>query len=158
MKAFTGSAPFDLHLSITVALAIMRGDRPSRPIHPTFTHGLWELMEHCWNQEPSSRPDMPEVLRILHDPLASLSFHNNVIAKRTVSFCTARPLGPPSVGPVLILTKEHIPHRPAQTRTVADRVGAQGKEACPLCPHPQPHNDPAPAWAEPGSIVTEYTH
>ena len=65
MKAFTGSAPFDLHLPITVALAIMRGRRPPRPAHPAFTHELWELMQRRWSQEPQLRPDMSEVLQVL---------------------------------------------------------------------------------------------
>ena len=74
MKTFTGSAPFDLHLSITVTLAIMRGDRPSRPTHPAFTDGLWALMQHCWSQESHSRPDMSEVLQVLRDLLALFRF------------------------------------------------------------------------------------
>ena len=66
LKTFTGSAPFDLHLSITVALAIMRGDRPERPVHPELTDGLWGLMQSCWSQEPRSRPNILEVLDVLH--------------------------------------------------------------------------------------------
>ena len=68
MKAFTGSAPFDLHLSITVSLAIMRGERPEPPNHPDFTPGLWTLMQRCWSQVPQDRPDMSEVLRVLRNP------------------------------------------------------------------------------------------
>ena len=72
MKVFTGSAPFNLyhHLSITAKLAIMRGERPSRPAHPDFTDELWALMHRCWNQDPHSRPDVSEVLRCLHCLLA----------------------------------------------------------------------------------------
>ena len=69
MKTFTGSAPFDLHLSITATLAIMRGDRPSRPTHPDFTDELWVLMQRCWDQDPRSRPDVSEVLQNLYSLL-----------------------------------------------------------------------------------------
>ena len=70
MEAFTGSVPFDLHTSITAALAVMRGERPPRPAHPDFTDEMWALMERCWNQDPHSRPDMSEVLQDLHSLLA----------------------------------------------------------------------------------------
>ena len=66
LKTFTGTVPFDLHLSTTVALAIMRGDRPERPVHPELTDGLWELIRRCWSQEPHSRPNMSKVLDVLH--------------------------------------------------------------------------------------------
>ena len=45
----------------------MRGDRPERPVHPELTDGLWDLMQRCWSQELRSRPNMPEVLDVLHD-------------------------------------------------------------------------------------------
>ena len=72
MKIFTGSAPFDLdlHLPITATLAIMRGERPTRPVHPDFTDKLWTLMQYCWSQDPHSRPDVSEVLRDLRSLLA----------------------------------------------------------------------------------------
>ena len=85
-KTFTGSAPFDLHLSITVALAILQGERPSRPPHHDLTDNLWEVMQHCWSQEAGSRPDMQEVLRVLRSPSAALLFHNRVFVGLIV-FC-----------------------------------------------------------------------
>ena len=151
MKTFTGSTPFDLHLSITVALAIMRGDRPSRPIHPALTHILWELMECCWSQEPDSRPDMPEALRVLRSPLAPLSFHDQEFVNLIVLFCTARPLNP-----ALILTRGHFPPHPARTRTVASRVEVRGREPCPWWV-PEPCDNPTAAYAELGNIVPEFT-
>lgn len=107
-------------------------------------------MKHCWDQEPDSRPDMPEVLRILRDPLAPLLSYNQVFVDLIISFCTVRPLNPPYLDPTLIFTKEHILPPHAQPRTMADRVGARGEEVCPLYPHstPQPCGDCVPAWAE----------
>ena len=76
MKIFTASVPFDLHLSITVALAVIRGDRPSRPVHPTFTDELWELTRRCWNQDPSLRPNMSEATEVLRGSLAPIPSPN----------------------------------------------------------------------------------
>jgi len=89
MKIFTGFPPFYMHPSIAATVAIMQGDRPPRPTHPTFTDGLWVLMQRCWNQEPHSRPDMPEVLRILHNLLAPLPFHNQTSINPNVLFCAS---------------------------------------------------------------------
>ena len=77
MKVFTGSAPFNLYPSIAATLAIMRGERPPRPVHPGFTDGLWELMQRCWSQESNLRPDTPEILQVLESLLVSLSFHDS---------------------------------------------------------------------------------
>lgn len=66
-KAFTGAVPFNLHSSVVVMLDIMEGKRPPRPVHPTFTPELWELVQRCWDQESHSRPEISEVLRMLHD-------------------------------------------------------------------------------------------
>jgi len=66
LKTFTGNAPFNLHVSIAVALAIIRGDRPERPVHRELTDGLWQLMQDCWTHDPYSRPNMLEVLDVFH--------------------------------------------------------------------------------------------
>lgn len=60
-------------------LDIMEGKRPPRPEHPAFSPDLWILMERCWNQEPSSRPDISEVLRALISSSVFLSPPGSVI-------------------------------------------------------------------------------
>ena len=50
-------------------LSIMNGKRPSRPTHPTFTVDLWTLVQRCWHQDPTSRPQILEVLKVLTLPL-----------------------------------------------------------------------------------------
>ena len=92
MKTFTGSAPFDLHLSITVSLAIMRGDRPPRPPHPDCTQKLWELMQRCWSQEISSRPNMPNVLQVLESVSAPLYFQKCGVRSLIDLLCAVSPL------------------------------------------------------------------
>jgi len=54
--------------------AIMQDKRPPRPIHPTFTEDLWELMQRCWDREPNLRPEISEALRILLTLSVSHSF------------------------------------------------------------------------------------
>ena len=64
-QAFTGSVPFNNCLPGAAVLAIMNGTRPSRPAHLDFTDELWGLAQRCWAQNPHSRPEVSEVLRIL---------------------------------------------------------------------------------------------
>jgi len=44
----------------------MGGERPPQPTHQALTDELWNLMQRCWDQEPQSRPEMSEVVQILH--------------------------------------------------------------------------------------------
>ena len=44
---------------------IIDGERPSRPVHPSFTSELWELIRRCWDQDPHLRPEVSEVLEVL---------------------------------------------------------------------------------------------
>ena len=62
IQVFTGAVPFSNVSSLTAALAIMRGNRPLRPTYPTFTDGLWKIMECCWDQDPCSRPTISDVV------------------------------------------------------------------------------------------------
>lgn len=63
---------------IGILLLILKGDRPARPTHPTFTEHLWGLIQRCWAHDPGLRPEASEVLRILLTPASvfrSLSIH-----------------------------------------------------------------------------------
>ena len=64
-KAFTGEGPFSNLNPAAAMIAIVRGDRPPRPTHPTFTDTLWELMNKCWDRDRHGRPRMLEVLLAL---------------------------------------------------------------------------------------------
>jgi hypothetical protein len=61
-KVFTGKVPFNSDKSVPAMVAIMNGERPPRPSHPTLTNGLWELMQKCWAQDVRERPQMTKVL------------------------------------------------------------------------------------------------
>ena len=62
---FTGAAPFGGGPCFVAALAIVQGNRPPQPTHPTFTGELWALVQRCWDQNPDLRPEVPEVLGVL---------------------------------------------------------------------------------------------
>lgn len=65
-KAFTGMVPFSDRNSPAAMTAIIRGNRPPRPTHSSFTDRLWELMNQCWDQDRHNRPRMLEVLLALN--------------------------------------------------------------------------------------------
>ncbi|KAF9789483.1 kinase-like domain-containing protein [Thelephora terrestris] len=65
IEVYTGVAPFHQSNATAVVLAIMKGTRPPRPTHPRFTSDLWRLMQHCWDQNPHSRPEVPSILNDL---------------------------------------------------------------------------------------------
>ena len=61
-QVLTGEVPFSsLKTNWTVLQAVLQGDRPSRPGHPSCTDGLWALIQRCWHHEPHLRPEIPEV-------------------------------------------------------------------------------------------------
>ena len=65
MKVFTGAVPFRDSSTHAAIFAILQGERPSRPTHPSFTEDLWTLTQHCWDQDPHSRPEVSEVVEVL---------------------------------------------------------------------------------------------
>ena len=63
-QVLTGEVPFSSQkTNWTVVQAVLRGDRPSRPAHPSFTDDLWALIQRCWDEDPGLRPDILEVLK-----------------------------------------------------------------------------------------------
>lgn len=53
---------------MSAAMSIAQGNRPPRPVHPSFTVDLWSLMQLCWDQHPHSRPEAAGVLQALLVP------------------------------------------------------------------------------------------
>ena len=61
-QVLTGKAPFsNKKTNWMVVQTVLKGDRPSRPEHPSCTDGLWALIQRCWDQDPGSRPEILEV-------------------------------------------------------------------------------------------------
>ncbi|KAF9642811.1 kinase-like protein [Thelephora ganbajun] len=80
IEAFTGAAPFSDKPPRAAILAIMSGERPPRPTHPTLTDRLWTLIQRCWSQEAHMRPhalriscgfSIPAWKRLIDRPLAT---------------------------------------------------------------------------------------
>ncbi|KAF9643165.1 kinase-like protein [Thelephora ganbajun] len=62
IEAFTGAVPFSDKSPHEAMLAIISGERPSRPTHPTLTDELWALTQRCWDRKAYLRPQLLEIL------------------------------------------------------------------------------------------------
>jgi hypothetical protein len=82
-KAFTGEAPFPGIAPITVAVGIISGKRPPRPMHLGLTDGLWEITERCWDQDPQRRPEISEVIICVQSAIALRRDHADTDDKHT---------------------------------------------------------------------------
>ena len=60
-QVLTGDIPFGNKSDWVAISAVLVGNRPSRPAHPSCTDGLWALIQRCWDEDPHSRPEIPEV-------------------------------------------------------------------------------------------------
>jgi son of sevenless len=63
IEVFTENVPFsDVLNDMFIPVAIRQGLLPTRPESSVTARGLsdemWELMNKCWEREPSSRPSM----------------------------------------------------------------------------------------------------
>ena len=58
-QVLTGLRPFYRKSPYTAVPAILRGERPERPVDAEslgFSDALWELVESCWSESISTRP------------------------------------------------------------------------------------------------------
>ncbi|KAF9644869.1 kinase-like protein [Thelephora ganbajun] len=62
-EAISGHFPFHKHADLIVFLKVLDGNRPSREVG--FVDGLWEMLELCWESQPSARPSIEDVLQCL---------------------------------------------------------------------------------------------
>lgn len=65
LEVFTGEVPFYEKSPYAAMTAILNGERPPRPAHSSCTNYLWNLIQRCWDKDPSLRPGISEVLQIL---------------------------------------------------------------------------------------------
>ena len=66
--------PFFEIPSQAVPAAIMKGDRPRRPTHPSLTDSLWELTQSCWDDTAENRPEVEDVAEELKEMSVYPSF------------------------------------------------------------------------------------
>lgn len=63
-QIFTERMPFShIRNDLRVVLAVLAGDRPRRPHCPQINDDMWEILQSCWEFDPSQRPSMASLLR-----------------------------------------------------------------------------------------------
>jgi serine/threonine protein kinase len=67
-QIFSGQVPFhDKQNTVAVITAITTDERPPRPTHQELSDQLWELIEKCWQTDPSHRPTIREVVAFMSE-------------------------------------------------------------------------------------------
>jgi serine/threonine protein kinase len=64
-QVLTGQWPFFPRREAEVMLAVLTGDRPAKPENAEvigMTDALWNLVEECWKEDRSKRPDISNIL------------------------------------------------------------------------------------------------
>ncbi|KAK6992510.1 kinase domain-containing protein [Favolaschia claudopus] len=68
-EILTGKIPFyECSNEIKVMMNVMAGKRPSRPSGTEALDCLWELIQRCWNGDPTMRPSATEIVGQLTEP------------------------------------------------------------------------------------------
>lgn len=59
LQIYSGRMPFPhIREDPGVILAVMNGDRPKRSRYPQISQHIWNMLEKCWNVDPSQQPSM----------------------------------------------------------------------------------------------------
>jgi len=67
-QVLTGLQPFRHMFPLPAALAVLRGERPEKPVDAEsmgFSDTLWELVQLCWSESSSTRPTAQQLLDYL---------------------------------------------------------------------------------------------
>ena len=65
-EVLSGRMPFYQFTTLAAVInRVINGERPERPRGAWFTDGVWEMLERCWNHEPSERINAESVLLCL---------------------------------------------------------------------------------------------
>ena len=67
-QVLTGLRPFHHMSSLVAAVAVLRGERPEKPVDAEslgFSDTLWELVQSCWGESSSTRPTAQQLLDYL---------------------------------------------------------------------------------------------
>lgn len=81
-EILSGKAPFYQHSNFGVLWKILQGERPTRPQEPQegwFTDRIWQMLELCWQHQPTHRISARTVLLHLEGGLSSHSNENVTI-------------------------------------------------------------------------------
>ena len=69
-QVLTGRWPFFPKRETEITHAIVSGERPSKPENANeigLTEVVWDLLEECWREDRTTRPDISKLLRIFCD-------------------------------------------------------------------------------------------
>ncbi|KAK7031183.1 hypothetical protein VNI00_013599 [Paramarasmius palmivorus] len=65
-QIITGLPPFhELKRDPAIVLAVLRGERPSKPENDRIPDDLWSLVSSCWESDPNLRPTAEDILQRL---------------------------------------------------------------------------------------------
>ncbi|KAF9789442.1 kinase-like domain-containing protein [Thelephora terrestris] len=73
-EVLSGQVPFAAYRDPEVVSKVLEGKRPERPREDAgkpFTDDIWEVLEHCWEQQPRDRPSVQCVLDVLDGGLST---------------------------------------------------------------------------------------
>lgn len=71
-QVLTGSKPFPhIKSDMTVFLRVVKGLRPDRNRCKQIHNDIWDMLERCWNKEPSQRPPMSTLTQFFTEQSAS---------------------------------------------------------------------------------------
>jgi hypothetical protein len=62
---FAGRAPFSDESAVAGICSMSNGLRPARPNHPDLSDRVWDMIEGCWEGDPSQRKTITEAVAIL---------------------------------------------------------------------------------------------
>lgn len=66
-QIFAGHVPFPWIHPFGAVYSLTNGDRPPRPSHPDLSDRVWNMIERCWEKNPSLRPPIKTVVDILEE-------------------------------------------------------------------------------------------
>ena len=78
-EVLSGQAPFSQDTDHVVMRKVLEGGHPDRPQGAQgklFPDGIWEMLEGCWERQPSNRPTLAAILRCLQDPVRRRGSHS----------------------------------------------------------------------------------
>ena len=81
-EVLSGQVPFALvQRQAPAAMKVIDGERPERPRGEEgklITDAIWEVLEHCWKDQPSDRPTVEAVLQSLGGVPSRTPQHNGL--------------------------------------------------------------------------------
>jgi hypothetical protein len=67
-QIFTGEIPFREYRNQKVVPMVIEGRRPKRPANSQgvgLSDEIWDMMQTCWDREPSNRPQIGDIVKLL---------------------------------------------------------------------------------------------